>query len=65
MLHAEVERLSDENLSLAHSLLLEIELHQLTGELDAAANRAQLDHKLTPQSISAAVAAHRLKVPYK
>ena len=41
-LHAELDRLSDEPLGLAHRALLEIELHQLTGELDDAAEHRAL-----------------------
>ncbi len=64
LLHAEVDRLSDEHLCLAHRLLLEIELHQLTGELDAAADAARGMSKLTIDSIAAAVANHRARHPY-
>jgi hypothetical protein len=65
LLHAEVDRLSDEHLSLAHRALLEIELHQLTGELDDAADAANSASKLTLESIAAAVAEHRALRPYR
>lgn len=65
LLHAEVDRLSDEHLSLAHRALLEIELHQLTGELDDAADAANSKSKLTLDSIAAAVAEHRALRPYQ
>jgi hypothetical protein len=65
LLHAEVDRLSDEHLSLAHRALLEIELHQLTGELDDAADAANSASKLTLESIAAAVAEHRALRPYQ
>ena len=65
LLHAEVDRLSDEHLSPAHRALLEIELHQLTGELDNAANTAQNADKLTIESIVAAGAEHRALRPYR
>jgi len=65
LLHAEVDRLSDENLGLAHRALLEIELHQLAGELDDAADAVQNAAKLTMESIAAAVAAHRALRPYR
>lgn len=65
LLHAEVDRLSDEHLSLAHRALLEIELHQLTGELDNAADAALNADKLTIASIAAAVAEHRTLHPYQ
>lgn len=65
LLHAEVDRLSDEHLSLAHRALLEIELHQLAGELDDTADAAASSSKLTLESIAAAVAQHRALHPYQ
>ncbi len=65
LLHAEVDRLSDEHLGLAHRALLEIELHQLAGELDDAADSAPNAGKLTIESIAAAVAEHRALRPYQ
>jgi hypothetical protein len=65
LLHAEVDRLSDEHLALAHRMLLEIELHQLTGELDAASDAAEGMSKLTLDSIADAVAEHRKRHPYR
>lgn len=65
LLHAELDRLSDEHLSLAHRALLEIELHQLTGELDDAADAASSASKLTLESIAAAMAEHRALRPYQ
>ena len=65
LLHAEVDRLSDEHLSLAHRALLEIELHQLAGELDDAADAAQNAGELTIESIAATVAEHRALRPYQ
>jgi hypothetical protein len=44
--------LSDEHLSLAHRALLEIELHQLAGDLDDAVDAAQNAGKLTLESIA-------------
>lgn len=64
LLHDEVDRLSEEYLSLAHRALLEIELHQLAGELDDAADAANNATKLTLESIAAAVAEHRALRPY-
>lgn len=61
LLHAEIDRLPDGQLSLAHRLLMEIELQQITAELDAAADEARAAGRLTPESIAAAVAAHRAK----
>ena len=65
LLHAEVDRLSDEHLGLAHRALLEIELHQLAGDLDDAAVAANNASKLTIESIAAAVAEHRALRPYQ
>ena len=63
LLHAELDRLSDEHLGLAHRAILEIELHQLAGELDDAADAAKNSAKLTLDSI--AVAEHRALRPYQ
>ena len=63
LLHAELDRLSDEHLSLAHRALLEIELHQIAGELDDDADAAQNAAKLTIASIADAVAEHRALRP--
>jgi hypothetical protein len=57
--------LSDEHLSLAHRALLEIELHQLAGDLDDAVDAAQNAGKLTLESIALAVAEHRALRPYQ
>lgn len=65
LLHAELDRLSDEHLSLAHHALLEIELYQIAGELDDAADAAQNAGKLTFEGIAAAVAEHRALRPYQ
>ena len=65
LLHAEVDRLSDEYLGLAHRALLEIELHQLAGELDDAADAANNATQLTLESIAVAVAEHRALRPYQ
>jgi hypothetical protein len=65
LLHAELDRLSDEHLGLAHRALLEIELHQLAGKLDDAADAASSASKLTLESIAAAVAEHRALHPYQ
>ncbi len=65
LLHAEVDRLRDEHLSLAHRALLEIELHQLAGDLDDAADAASSAFRLTLEGIAAAVAEHRALRPYQ
>lgn len=65
LLHAEIDKLRDEDLALAHHLLLEIELRQLAGELDEAADAARTAGRLTPERIADAVAAHRTAHPYR
>ena len=65
LLHAEIDRLPDEHLGLAHQVLLEIELQQLTDDLDATADDARAAGRLTPERIAAAVAAHRSGRPYR
>lgn len=65
LLHAEVDKLRDENLGLAHRMLLEIELQQVTDELDEAFDEARAAGRLTPESIAAAIAAHRAAHPYR
>ena len=63
LLHAEVDKLRDEHLGLAHRMLLEIELQQVTDELDEAADAARAAGRLTPESIAAAITAHRAAHP--
>jgi hypothetical protein len=65
LLHAEIDKLRDEDLALAHRLLLEIELQQVTSELDAAADEARAAGCLTPERIAEAIAAHRAVHPYR
>jgi hypothetical protein len=65
LLHAEVDKLPDAQLALAHRVLLEIELQQLTAELDEATDEARAAGRLTPQSIAVTVAAHRAAHPYR
>lgn len=65
LLHAEVDRLRDEHLGLAHRMLLEIELQQVTDELDDAADAARATGHLTPERIIEAIAAHRAAHPYR
>lgn len=65
LLHAEIDRLPDEYLEAARCLLLEIELQQITAELDDAADQARAAGRLTPERIAEAVAAHRVAHPYR
>ncbi len=65
LLHAEIDKLRDENLALAHRVLLEIELQQVTDELDDTADAARAAGRLTPERIAEAIAAHRAAHPYR
>lgn len=65
LLHAEIDKLRDADLPLAHRVLLEIELQQVTDELDASADEARAAGRLTPERIAEAVAAHRAAHPYR
>ena len=57
LLHAEIDRLPDKSLEAARCLLLELELQQVTAELDEAADNARAAGRLTPQRISEATTA--------
>lgn len=65
LLHAGIDKLRDEDLALAHRALLEIELQQVTDELDDAADEARAAGRLTPERIAEAIAAHRTAHPYR
>ncbi len=65
LLHADLDRLPDDQLQLVRRILLEIELEQVTADLDHAADEARAAGRLTPERISAAIAAHREARPYR
>ena len=65
LLHAEIDKLRDEHLELAHRLLQEIELQQVMDDLDDAADEARAAGRLTPERIAEAIAAHRVAHPYR
>ncbi len=65
LLHSDVDRLPDSVLDMARRFLLEIELQQVTAELDDAADEARAAGRLTPERIAAAVAEHRATHPYR
>ena len=65
LLHLELERLPDSALESVRVLLLEIELAEVTATLDDAADAARAAGRMTPESIAAAVAAHRAAHPYR
>lgn len=65
LLHAGVDRLPDEYLGLVLRMMLEIELQQVIERLDDAFDEAREAGRLTPESIAAAVQAHRAQHPYR
>jgi hypothetical protein len=65
LLHSDVDRLPDSALETARRFLLEIELQQVSAELDDAADDARASGCLTPERIASAVAAHRAAHPYR
>ncbi len=65
LLHAEIDKLRDQDLGLAHRLLREIELQQVMDELDDAADEARAAGRLAPERIAEAIAAHRAAHPYR
>jgi hypothetical protein len=65
LLRAEIDKLRDEHLGLAHRLLLEIGHQQVTDDLDGAADTAREAVRLTPERITEAIAAHRAANPYR
>jgi hypothetical protein len=65
LLHAEIDKLRDKDLGLAHRLLLEIEMQQVMDDLDDAADEARAAGRLTPERIAEAIAAHRAAHPYR
>ena len=65
LLHAEIDRLKDEDLAAAHRALLEIEMHRLLGETDEATDRAWASGEITEEKIAEAIREHRRKHPYR
>jgi hypothetical protein len=64
LLHAEIDRLKDEDLAAAHRALLEIEMQRLLGEMDDATDRAWESGQITEEKIEEAILEHRRKNPY-
>ena len=65
LLHAEIDKLKDEDLAAAHRAMLEIELQRLLSELDEATDRAWKSGEITKESIAEAILEHRRKHPYR
>ena len=65
LLHAEIDRLKDQDLAAAHRALLEIELRRLGDELGAAFDEDWASGRLTTENIEEAILEHRRKHPYQ
>ena len=65
LLHAEIDKLRDEDLALAHRALLEIELRRLADKLGADFDEDWASGKLTKENIQEAIIEHRRKHPYR
>ena len=65
LLHAEIDKLRDEDLALAHRALLEIELRRLADKLGADFDEDWASGKLTKANIQEAILDHRRKHPYR
>lgn len=65
LLHAELDKLSDDYLAPARQLILEIQMQQVLEELDDAADQARAAGRMTPERIAKAIADHRAAHPYR
>ena len=65
LLHAEIDKLKDEDLAAAHRALLEIEMQRLLSEMDKATDRAWESGEITTGKIAEAILEHRRKHPYR
>ena len=65
LLHAEVDKLRDEDLAAARRALLEIETRRLADELGAALDEQRASGRITNESIAEAILEHRRKHPYR
>ena len=65
LLHADIDRLPDEQLAAAHRLLQEMEIQHLMDSIGEAADTAQAAGKMTPESIQESILEHRRKHPYR
>jgi hypothetical protein len=63
LLHAEVDKLCDEDLSAARKALLEIELNRVTAELGREMDEAWASGRITKESIDEAVREYRRTHP--
>jgi hypothetical protein len=65
LLHAEIDKLKDQDLAAAHRALLEIEMQRLLSEMDEATDRAWESGAITKEKIAEAILEHRRKHPYR
>ena len=65
LLHAEIDKLKDEDLAAAHRALMEIELRRLVDELGEAMDEGWASGRITTESIAEAIREHRRKHPYR
>ena len=65
LLHAEIDKLKDEDLALVHRAMLEIELRRLVDKLGAGFDEDWASGKLTKENIQEAILEHRRKHPYR
>ena len=65
LLHAEIDKLKDEDLAAAHRALQEVEMQRLLHEMDEATDRAWESGEITKEKIDEAILEHRRKHPYR
>ena len=65
LLHAEIDKLRDEDLAVAHRALREIEMRRLVDELGEAMEEGWASGRITEESIAEAIREHRGKHPYR
>ena len=64
LLHAEIDKLRDEDLIAAHRALLAIEARRLADELGETLDEGWASGRITKDSIAEAIREHRRKHPY-
>ncbi|MDB6120470.1 MAG: hypothetical protein JWO08_4251 [Verrucomicrobiaceae bacterium] len=65
LLLADIDRLPDEHLAVAHRFLQEMEIRHLMDSLGEAADAAEAAGKMSAESIQEAILEHRRKHPYQ
>lgn len=64
LLHAEIDRLADDDLAVAHRALLEIEMRRQADQLGEALAEGRAAGRVTDERISESIREHRRKHPY-